>query len=94
MNLGNAIKNQRKIIGMSQGELAKQIQKTQSYLSLIEKNKKEPNLSVLKEISEVLQIPLPILFFKSIEETDIKEDKKFIFNSLDTIINSVFLDEK
>ncbi len=79
---------------MSQGELAKQIQKTQSYLSLIEKNKKEPNLSVLKEISEVLQIPLPILFFKSIEETDIKEDKKFIFNSLDTIINSVFLDEK
>lgn len=79
---------------MSQGELAKQIQKTQSYLSLIEKNKKEPNLSVLKEISEVLQIPLPILFFKSVEETDIKEDKKFIFNSLDTIINSVFLDEK
>jgi len=94
MNLGNAIKNQRKIIGMSQGELAKQIQKTQSYLSLIEKNKKEPNLSVLKEISEVLQMPLPILFFKSIEETDIKEDKKFIFNSLDAIINSVFLDEK
>ncbi|WP_313098975.1 helix-turn-helix transcriptional regulator [Epilithonimonas sp.] len=94
MNLGNAIKNQRKIIGMSQGELAKQIQKTQSYLSLIEKNKKEPNLSVLKEISEVLEIPLPILFFKSIEDTDIKEDKKFIFNSLDAIINSVFLDEK
>ena len=81
MNLGNAIKEQRKLLGFSQGDLAMKIDMTQSYLSLIEKNKKEPNLSVLKKISEALTIPLPILFFKSIEISDIKDEKKFIFMS-------------
>lgn len=94
MNLGNAIKEQRKLLGFSQGDLAMKIDMTQSYLSLIEKNKKEPNLSVLKKISEALTIPLPILFFKSIEISDIKDEKKFIFESLDGMIDSVFLEKK
>ena len=90
MDLGKAIKNQSRLKGLSQKDLSEKSKLTQSYLSLIEKNRKEPNLATLKKISEVLEISLPILFFKSIEESDIDDDKKFIFESLEKVVDSVF----
>ncbi len=97
MDLGNAIKFQRKKLGISQGELAKSCEITQVYLSMIERNKKEPNLSTLKRLSEVLAIPLPVLFFKSLDESDIPEAKLEAYNlvseSLNNLVNSLFFPE-
>ena len=51
MNLGNVIKNTRKKKGQTQTEFASLCGITQTYLSQIENNSKEPNLSILKVIS-------------------------------------------
>ena len=66
MDLGTAIRNIRKQRGQTQIEFASSCGITQTYLSQIENNSKEPNLSILKKISENLEVPLPILFFQDV----------------------------
>jgi transcriptional regulator with XRE-family HTH domain len=94
MNLGNSIKIFRKKFNISQADLAAACGITQAYLSQIENNKKEPNLSILKIIGEKLNVPLPILFFTALDTTDIPAEKRENFNlinsSLNNLIASVF----
>jgi len=88
MNIGATIKDIRKEKGIKQAELAESCSITQSYLSNIESNKKEPALSTLKDISEQLNLPLPILFFLSMDEDDVEPKKKDLFNSLGKIMKT------
>lgn len=94
MNLGTVIKNIRKQRGQTQQEFASSCGITQTYLSQIENNNKEPNLSTLKEISNNLGLPLPILFFLSLNEEDISPEKREVFEKLNpqvkTLINDFF----
>jgi len=82
MDLGTVIKNIRKDRQQTQNELAANCDITQTYLSQIEGNKKEPNLSVLKKISTCLDVPLPVLFFLSLNEQDIDPNKREAFKLL------------
>ena len=94
MDIGTTIKNIRKRKGLTQGDLAIESGITQTYLSQIENNLKDPTVSTLKKISVRLQIPLPILFFLSIDENDIPSEKKETFqligNSMKSMINEFF----
>lgn len=94
MDLGNIIKNIRKQRGQTQSEFALSCGITQTYLSLIESNLKEPNLSTLKSISENLDIPLPILFFLSMTEDDVQPGKRKAFQivslSVKSLVNEFF----
>lgn len=92
MNIGNSIKLIRKKRQVSQGELAASCDITQAYLSQIENNRKEPNLSTLKVISENLNVPLPLILFNSIEEEDIPENKYASFNSISDSLNDLITD--
>jgi transcriptional regulator with XRE-family HTH domain len=76
MDLGSIIKDIRKQKGQTQNEFASLCGITQTYLSQIESNSKEPNLSTLKTISNNLNIPLPILFFLSMTEEDVQPNKR------------------
>lgn len=89
MNLGNIIKKKRKDIGLTQSDLAEMCGITQTYLSQIENNAKEPNLSTIKTISEQLEIPLPILFFLSLNDDDIPNEKRKAFSLISPSINSL-----
>jgi transcriptional regulator with XRE-family HTH domain len=94
MDLGNIIKTIRKQKGQTQGELAISCGITQTYLSQIESNLKEPNLSTLKSISEGLNVPLPILFFLSMTEDDVQPNKRKAFQivspSVKSLVNEFF----
>lgn len=94
MNLGITIKDMRKKKKLTQGEFASLCEISQTYLSQIENNLKEPNLSVLKTISEKLGIPLPILFFLSLSEDDIAPNKRQAFEiigpSVKSLLNEFF----
>ncbi len=94
MDLGNVIKNIRKQKGLTQNEFASLCGITQTYLSQIERNLKEPNLSTLKSISEKLNIPLPILFFLSMTEDDVQPNKRKAFEivspSVKSLVNEFF----
>jgi len=95
MDLGNIIKSIRKQKGLTQIEFAPICGITQTYLSQIESNQKEPNLSTLKSISNGLNIPLPILFFLSMTSEDIQPNKRKAFEivspSIKSFVNEFFL---
>lgn len=89
MDLGTVIKNIRKQKKQTQEEFASSCGITQTYLSQIENNNKEPNLSTLKEISTKLDIPLPVLFFLSLDENDISPEKRKAFEIISPSVKSL-----
>ena len=76
MHLGHTIKELRLKKGIKQTEFAQICSITQSYLSNIESDRKEPTISLMQEISKNLGIPFPVIFFLAMDETDVAEDKK------------------
>lgn len=98
MNLGNTIKSIRIQKGFKQNSFAELCDISQTYLSQIENNQKDPNISVLKIICEKLNTSLPILFFLSIDENDIPEKKRDVFNILSptvkTLLNELMSNDK
>jgi len=94
MNLGVTIKNIRKQKGQTQSEFASACGISQTYLSQIENNQREPNLSTLKIISNELNVPLPILFFLSLNIYDIQQSKREAFEiispSVKSLVNEFF----
>jgi len=89
MDLGQTIKDLRQEKMLTQEQLATQCGITQTYLSQIERNQKEPTLSALKDIAASLEVPVPILFFLSIDEKDIPPEKRDAFNSVGATFKSV-----
>ncbi len=88
MNLGNTIKIIRSKRGIRQNELAESTNLSQTYLSQIENNQKEPNLSTLKQICACLDVPLPVVFFLSLDEDDVPGNKKEAFKLVAPAINN------
>lgn len=80
MDLGATIKRYRKRQHIIQYDFANQCGISQTYLSQIETNDKEPTLEVLRQIAKGLKLPLPILFFLSMDETDIPFEKREAYN--------------
>lgn len=95
MKIGESIRTIRKSIAMSQVELCNKTGISQTYLSLIERDKRKPSTEVLETISKAFDIPLPILFWFSLERNDISEHKRehydFLKPSIDQLINSIFV---
>ena len=63
MNLGKAIKLCRTQRGLNQSELANIAGVSVSYLSLLERGKRDPAFSTVEEIANALDIPVSILVF-------------------------------
>ena len=70
MTVGKNIKLFRTVVGLKQKELADKIDVKGSYLSTIENEKKEPSLSLLKKISEALNIPISMFFWEDFDKQD------------------------
>jgi transcriptional regulator with XRE-family HTH domain len=75
MNLGCTIKKCRKLRGLTQEQLADVLGLSMAHISLLEKNKREPSISVIESIAKALEIPLSVLIFLASENGDIKELK-------------------
>ena len=71
MNLGNAIKLCRTQKNMNQAELAKLADISVSYLSLLERGKRDPNFSTVENIAAALNIPFSILMFLAAEKDEL-----------------------
>ncbi|MEM8506698.1 MAG: helix-turn-helix transcriptional regulator [Bacteroidota bacterium] len=97
MQIGNTIKELRQKKGFKQVEFAESCGLSQSYLSLIEKGKKEPTLSILKRIASILGVPMPVLVFFSLDKDDIDDSKKEAYQLLEPsikgLISDVFISE-
>jgi transcriptional regulator with XRE-family HTH domain len=62
MTLGSAIKLIRTANGVKQRDLAKKVNATPNYLSLIEAGKREPSISFLKMLAKELEVPISMFF--------------------------------
>ena len=63
MTLGSVIKLYRTQGGITQGELSRLTGLSISYLSLLERNKRNPNISTLQKIADGLSVPLIMIVF-------------------------------
>lgn len=79
MNIGNGIKNIRKIRGISQGELAEIVKISPSSLSQIENGVKRPTAKNLKKICDALRVPEALIQLYTLDESDVPESKKEIY---------------
>ena len=64
MNIGKGIKFVRVASGLRQGQVAELLGITQNYLSLLENNKAEPSLALLRRMSNVFCIPAAFLLWE------------------------------
>ena len=75
MNIGKGIKFVRVAAGLRQGEMAKSLEISQNYLSLLENNKAEPSIGLVKRISELFGVPASyILWEESMPELGATEE--------------------
>lgn len=94
MNIGKAIKMCRHQRSLSQAELAKKTGLSISYLSLLERNKRDITISSLKKITESLNIPISILLFLASDKNDLKELDNDIIEKLSKVVLELMDDEK
>ncbi|MBP1631560.1 MAG: 3 family transcriptional regulator protein [Bacteroidetes bacterium] len=92
MDIGIAIKTLRKRKKISQKDLAKECNLSVNALCNIENNISFPQKSTISRICEVLNIPTSYLLFFSISDDDIPNDKKAVFDSLNSTIKNLLLD--
>lgn len=65
VNIGRSIKFIRVAAEIRQGEMADRLEISQNYLSLLENNKADPSLSLLKKISATFNVPVNFLLLES-----------------------------
>ncbi len=61
MLLGSTLRKLRLASGLSQRDLATRADVSPSFLSLVERDKREPTLSVLRRLAENLRVPFGVL---------------------------------
>ena len=71
MNIGQAIQLARSKRKLSQAALAKRAGISVSYLSLLERGRRDPPLSTLQRVSAALLMPIEILFFLGAEDGEL-----------------------
>lgn len=95
--IGTSIIKIRKKKKMTQMELADKAGVSQSHISLVEKNKKKPSMKLLEDIAQVLEVPLAIMFWFTLDKSQVPEHKQEAFEyikpSVDEMILSFFESE-
>lgn len=80
MTTGKNVKLLRIAAGLKQKELAERLGVSSNYLSMVENDKREPSMSLLKDLSRELHVPLGLLFLDVEESTRrISADERAIY---------------
>ena len=79
MNIGAAIKKIRLEKEISQGDLSKTCEISQTSFSQIENGIKRPSANTLNKICKALDVPETIIYLYALEESDIPKSKKEVF---------------
>jgi transcriptional regulator with XRE-family HTH domain len=70
LKLGAAIKLCRVQKSLTQAELAQRARLSESYVSLLEKNRRDPTFSALEAIAGALEIPASLLIFLAADSSE------------------------
>lgn len=89
MKIGATLRGLRTKANMSQGDLAKELNITQAYLSRVETDHKEASTDLIKRIGDYFKVPYAIVLWGAVEESDVAEEKKEIFKNLKPLVDSL-----
>ena len=82
MEIGKVIHHLIKKRGLTQLEVANKIGKSATALSQIINGTYNPNPDTLKRLCEVLEVPMPVVYFLSMTEDEIPEEKLELYRML------------
>jgi transcriptional regulator with XRE-family HTH domain len=82
MMLGKTIRMLRVARDLSQGKLAREIRVSPGYLSLVEKEKREPSLGLLKRLASYFDIPVGFLLLERSDTRTFNADQRRIMNEI------------
>jgi transcriptional regulator with XRE-family HTH domain len=95
MNLGKGIIDICNIRGISQKDLAAKTGLSITFHSLLENNLRNPSMETLDKIAEVLKVPVPIIFWFSLTDSDIKPERLKFYNQykekINYLIHNIFI---
>jgi transcriptional regulator with XRE-family HTH domain len=74
MSIGSTLKLLRVASALKQSSLAKDLDITANYLSLVESGKKEPSLTFLKKFAQRLNVPLGYFLWIALEDMSLPEE--------------------
>lgn len=89
MKIGETIKYLRQEKGFKQMDFANKSEISQTYLSQIEADKKEPTIGCLEKLSTVLNIPLAVIFFLSLDQNMVAEEKRELYQRLIPTVKNI-----
>jgi transcriptional regulator with XRE-family HTH domain len=82
------MKEQRRILGISQAALAERVNTSTHYIAMIELERKTPSLPMIERIAAALQIDAPELFsMQSIPKETIKELQKAVLVDIERAVS-------
>lgn len=91
MNIGAAIRSIRRQEGITQYELAEKCNISQTSLSQIENGIKRPSNRTIKKVCEVLEVPESVLYILGMQESDVPDSRKNVYEMLFPSIRSMAL---
>ena len=71
MNIGKAVRLCRHQKGLTQAQLAEMSGLSVSFLSMLEKGRRDPSLSSIQSIASALEVPVSILVFLGADNEDL-----------------------
>ena len=87
------IKEQRRILGISQAVLAERVNTSTNYIAMIELERKAPSLSMIERIAGALQIDPPELFSsKTVSSTSLRNLQKSVLQDIEKAVGNVILE--
>lgn len=89
MNIGESLRRIRFEKNMKQTDVAAKAKITQTYLSQLEKGRKEPSQSVIAKLSKVYNVPAGVIMFYAMEEKDVQKNKLEHFRKLKPVIDEL-----
>lgn len=89
MNIGKTIKILRIGLQIKQRDFAEKLGVSPNYISLLENNKKEPSLSLLRKVAKALGVPVGFLFINEEPAPRIGKEATAIYEQLKKIVFQV-----
>jgi transcriptional regulator with XRE-family HTH domain len=84
------MKEQRRVLGISQATLAERVKTSTHYIAMIELERKTPSLYMLERIAIALQIDPPELFsVKAVPAVSIRNLQKSILQDIEKVVVNV-----
>ena len=91
INFGNTIRTYRKKKDLTQVELALRLGIEPTYLSAIENGRRDPSLTLVRQIGKAISVPPEILFWDAIQTEDVVSEKdRRVVDAAKSIIRQYF----